>query len=88
MTDILCPERLDSDAAEGLLDLVLRHRHEDICLDFSAVTFLGALSVQVLNAADRQWAEDKVSLKFTGIADALAEDFTLLGAGALLQGRG
>lgn len=63
---------LDSAAASPLAADLLEFRGQSICVDASAVTFAGTLSLQVLVAARRQWTEDGQDFQLAPLSHALA----------------
>lgn len=62
---------LDSAAAPPLVTELLEHRGQPLCIDASAVTFAGALCVQVLVAAQKQWREDDQAFQVAPLGDGL-----------------
>jgi anti-anti-sigma regulatory factor len=56
------PERLDRDAARDLHAELLRHRGANLSLDGTVVRAVGALAVQVLVSAARDWAAEGLNL--------------------------
>ena len=80
MTEILpLPDHLDSHAAPPLAEAILPHKGTDLRADGSAVTFAGALSVQVLVAAAEQWRIDGRRFDLDRASEALLEACTNLG---------
>ena len=72
------PERLDRDAARDLHAELLQRRGADLILNGSNVRTAGALAVQVLVAAARDWADDGHTFSLSASA-AMQEDLTRLG---------
>lgn len=59
MTDhFTLPDRLDSIAAPSLLAAFMNRRGQPLDLDASSVEVIGALSMEVIIAAGRQWEVD------------------------------
>lgn len=77
--DLKLPERLDNATAANLADELSRLRGEPATLDGSAVTFGGALGLQVLVAANRQWQADGLGFAVTLTSDALHNACRILG---------
>ena len=73
------PAKLDLRAAAPLREELLSRTGADLVLDATALTHLGALSLQVLRAAARSWAEAGRSLSITGVSTDLADQLSLLG---------
>ncbi|MBY4892703.1 hypothetical protein A8B78_10340 [Jannaschia sp. EhC01] len=63
---------LDSAAAPPLVKDLLRFRGQPLCIDASAVTFAGALCVQVLVATQKQWQEDDHAFQIAPLSSGLA----------------
>lgn len=63
---------LDSAAAPPLVIDLLEHRGHPLCIDGSSVTFAGALCVQVLVAARKQWQEDDQPFLVAPLSGGLA----------------
>jgi chemotaxis protein CheX len=72
-------DKLDLRAAGPLASALLDHRGADLALDASGVRQIGALSLQVIRAAARSWAQDGYSLTFKGPSTDLADQLVLLG---------
>ena len=73
------PEVLDLNAASRLHEQVLAHKGEDIDIDASEVTRVGAQCVQVLLSAALSWRSDEQSLKVGKASDAFVKTLQLLG---------
>ena len=73
------PERLDTATAPGLADALRGRLGEVLMLDGAAVSKVGALGLQVLVAAVRQWREDGKELTLENPSDALLEGCKWLG---------
>jgi anti-anti-sigma regulatory factor len=54
----LLPARLDSSGAIPLVQALQMRRGQPLCLDASEVEVIGALALEVIIAAARQWAAD------------------------------
>ena len=70
---------LDLNAASGLQSKLLALRGSDIAIDGSAVEKAGTLCIQVLMAARKTWDDDKLSLTFSAMSDALTKTMQLSG---------
>jgi len=73
------PQKLDSDAADDLLQSLRSMTRQSIEIDASNVSALGALCAQVLLSAARQWALDGYSFKIILPSKVFLDDMTLLG---------
>ncbi|MBC7284054.1 STAS domain-containing protein [Hoeflea sp.] len=73
------PEVLDLNAASRLHEQVLAHKGEDIDIDATAVTRVGAQCLQVLLAAAVSWRADEQSLTVKQASDAFIKTLQLLG---------
>ncbi|MDP2119370.1 MAG: STAS domain-containing protein [Hoeflea sp.] len=73
------PEVLDLNAASRLHEQVLAHKGEDIDIDATDVSRVGAQCVQVLLAAAVSWRADDQSLKVKQASDAFIKTLQLLG---------
>jgi len=73
------PEVLDLNAASRLHEQVLSHKGEDIDIDATDVSRVGAQCVQVLLAAAVSWRADDQSLKVKQASDAFIKTLQLLG---------
>jgi len=76
---IVLPETLDMRAAQPLRDQLLAARGADAQLDGSGVRRLGALGLQVLMAAERQWRADGHALSLIDPSPDLVAGLKLLG---------
>jgi chemotaxis protein CheX len=70
---------LDLNAAGSLHTKLLGMRGSDVVIDGSGVERAGALCLQVLMAAAKTWEEEKHSLTFSEMSDALTKTMQLLG---------
>ncbi|MEZ5716152.1 MAG: STAS domain-containing protein [Paracoccaceae bacterium] len=77
--DLKLPERLDNATAGHLAGELSRLRGQPAKLDGSAVRFGGALGLQVLVAARRQWQADGQGFKVAPTSDALRNACRVLG---------
>ena len=73
------PARLDSAAAGPLAEELRGLKNQPVTLDASDVTGGGALGLQVLVSACRQWRADAQPFQVTDISDGLSETCRLLG---------
>ena len=73
------PEVLDLNAAARLHEQVLAHKGEDIDIDATDVTRVGAQCVQVLLAAAVSWRAEDQSLTVKQASDAFIKTLQLLG---------
>ena len=76
---IALPETLDMRPAQSLRDQLTAARGAPATLDGSAVRRLGALGLQVLLAAERQWQADGQSLNLVDPSPDLRAGLKLLG---------
>lgn len=70
---------LDSAAATPLAADLLELRGNPLRVDGSAVSFAGALPLQVLIAAKKQWADDDQSFQVAPLSPELAKAAKVLG---------
>lgn len=73
------PEVLDLNAANRLHEQVLAHKGENIDVDASDVSRLGAQCVQVLLSAVQSWRADDQSFKVAQASNAYIKTLQLLG---------
>lgn len=73
------PEVLDLNAASRLHEQVLAHKGEDIDIDATDVSRVGAQCVQVLLAAAVSWRAEDQRLKVNQASDAFIKTLQLLG---------
>lgn len=66
------PSRLDSSGALPLMQGLLARRGQSLTLDASGVDLVGALALEVIIAAGRQWAADQQELVIAGPSDRFA----------------
>ena len=69
---LMLPVRLDSSGARSLMDMILARRGAALTLDASQVDVIGALAVEVLVAAGRQWQADGHTLAIANPSDRYA----------------
>jgi chemotaxis protein CheX len=70
---------LDLNAAGSLHTKLMALRGRDVVIDASAVERVGALCLQVLMSASKTWEEEKFSLTFSKMSDALTKTMQLSG---------
>jgi len=75
---------LDVRAAAPLKAALAAHRSEDLTLDASEVSRLGALCLQVLLAADAAWRAEGRHIRIVGASAAFLEGARLMAASSLL----
>ena len=70
---------LDLNAASSLRTQILALRGSNLAIDASAVEKVGTLCIQVLMSARKTWDEDKLSLTFSKMSEALMKTMQLSG---------
>jgi chemotaxis protein CheX len=70
---------LDLNAAGTLHSSLMAARGGDLVIDASSVERVGALCIQVLMSAAKTWEEEKHSLTFSHMSDALTKTMQLAG---------
>ena len=80
--DLALPSRLDSSAAASLLNALLARRGQPLQLDASRVELVGALALEVVIAAGRQWDSDGQPLWIKGPSDRFTSACDALGLNA------
>ena len=70
---------LDLNAAGSLHSQLLGMRGSDLVIDASSVEKAGALCLQVLMSAAKTWEEEKHSLTFSQMSEALMKTMQLAG---------
>lgn len=70
---------LDLNAAGSLHSKLMAARGSDLVIDASAVERVGALCIQVLMSAAKTWEEEKYSLTYSQMSDALTKTMQLAG---------
>lgn len=73
------PEVLDLNAASRLHEQVLAHKGENLDVDASDVSRLGAQCTQILLSAAQSWQADKQSFKVVQASGAYIKTLQLLG---------
>lgn len=76
---LILPPRLDTDEVERLADALQTRRGAPLTLDLSETRFIGALGLQLLIAAARQWAADGAALVLEGVPDSLRRSAAWMG---------
>jgi chemotaxis protein CheX len=80
MTDHLTlPNRLDSSAAPTLTEAILARRGKALVLDAAGVDVIGALCLEVIVAAGRQWEADGIDIRLAEPSDRFAGTAAMLG---------
>ena len=83
MDDVLkLPQTLDVAAARAVREDLLGRRGTETTVDVSDVERIGALGIELLIAAQRQWRKDDRVLKLVGVTDTVADAFKDLGLDA------
>jgi chemotaxis protein CheX len=70
---------LDLNAAGTLHTKLMSMRGSDLAIDGSSVERVGSLCIQVLMSAAKTWEEEKHSLTFSAMSDALMKTMQLTG---------
>lgn len=73
------PERLDTEAARALTDQLLSQVGQDLELDATHVSHIGALCLQVLVSAAKTCGLNDQKMAILNVSDALAEQLFLFG---------
>lgn len=73
------PAVMDSPGAAELAERLMAVRGASVQLDGGEVTFAGALALQVLVSARRQWSSDDMPFELVSPSDAFRESCRLLG---------
>jgi chemotaxis protein CheX len=76
------PSRLDSSAAPSLLDSLMTRRGQPLHLDASEVELVGALALEVVIAAGRQWDLDGHPFSLKSPSDRFTSACDVLGLNA------
>jgi chemotaxis protein CheX len=83
LDDVLkLPQTLDVAAVRAVREDLLGRRGTDITVDASDVERIGALGIELLIAAQRQWRKDDSALKLVGVSDTVTDAFQDLGLDA------
>lgn len=70
---------LDLNAAGSLHSKLMALRGSNLAIDATGVERVGTLCIQVLMSAAKTWEEEKKSLTFSGMSDALMKTMQLSG---------
>ncbi len=73
------PQHLDLTVCEDLSAQLMSLRHTDVQISAVHVGFVGALPLQLLLSAQRQWRADGAAFSVTDPSDAFREGTELLG---------
>ena len=73
------PGHIDSNAAPPLAAQILEKSGQPLTLDASGVTFIGALGLQVLIAAKKQWDADETAFAVDHLGDEMMDACKALG---------
>jgi chemotaxis protein CheX len=83
LDDVLkLPQTLDVAAVRAVQKDLLGRRGMTMTIDASKLERIGALGVELLIAAHRQWQKDENVLHITGLSDTVKDAFTDLGLDA------
>jgi chemotaxis protein CheX len=83
LDDVLkLPQTLDVAAVRAVREDLLTRRGTATTMDASDVERIGALGVELLIAAQRQWQKDDSVLQLVGLSEAVTDAFTDLGLDA------
>lgn len=83
MDDVLkLPQTLDVAAVRAVREDLLTRRGTATTMDASDIERIGALGVELLIAAQRQWQKDDSVLQLVGLSEAVTDAFTDLGLDA------
>ena len=85
---LLLPRRIDSAAVRAVAEGIQARRGQPLVLDAGQVEYAGALGLQVLVAAHRQWREAGLSFRVTGAGAALLDICRTLGVAPAEIGAG
>lgn len=78
--------KLASRAAPGLYAELARHKDDIVVLDASGVEQIGALSMQILVAANKSWSDRGVDFEVVDPSTAFLESAETLGLDPALMG--
>lgn len=76
---LLLPARFDSAAAQSVTEALMARRGRPLTVDAGQVEFAGALGLQALIAASRDWAAEDIPFEVTQASAALCEACRTLG---------
>jgi chemotaxis protein CheX len=83
LDDVLkLPQTLDVAAVRAVREDLLTRRGTATTMDASDIERIGALGVELLIAAQRQWQKDDSVLQLVGLSEAVTDAFTDLGLDA------
>ena len=83
MDDVLkLPQTLDVAAVRAVREDLLSRRGAAITIDASSVERIGALGIELLISAKRQWQQDDKPLQMVGMPDPVTAAFADLGLDA------
>jgi chemotaxis protein CheX len=83
LDDVLkLPQTLDVAAVRAVREDLLARRGTATTMDASDIERIGALGVELLIAAQRQWQKDDSVLQLVGLSEAVTDAFTDLGLDA------
>ncbi|MDD7972414.1 STAS domain-containing protein [Roseinatronobacter alkalisoli] len=80
MPDLKLPEVLDQRGAQIVATQLLERTGQDMRIDASAITRLGAVGLEMLIAAHRQWQEDGARFEIENWSDAALRTLAILDA--------
>jgi chemotaxis protein CheX len=87
LDDVLkLPQTLDVAAVRAVREDLLTRRGTATTMDASDIERIGALGVELLIAAQRQWQKDDSVLQLVGLSEAVTDAFTDLGLDAAVLG--
>lgn len=78
----MLPKTLDVAAVRAVRENLLGRRGTATIVDASELERIGALGVELLIAAQRQWRNDETVLQIVGMSDTVKDTFTDLGLDA------
>lgn len=78
-TTLLLDPKLDLRSVAPLKTAILEIRGQNLTLDATEVTQMGALSLQVIRAAAKTWAADGQDLQFINASNECEDQINLLG---------
>lgn len=71
--------RLDTAQAGAMATSILQHAGQDLALDASEVTHVGAMGLQVMRAAAKSWQASGHTLTISGLSNDCTDQLQLLG---------
>lgn len=78
-TTLMLDRKLDFRAASPLAEALLAAREADVVLDATETTQIGTQSLQVILAAARSAARDRLSLRLVNVGPAVSDQLKTLG---------